>query len=183
MPFRITIEKEFQGEFWTNVYHTGAATLADAITAGNEIVALERVIHLSNILFTKMRVDDGVPNTDNYQTATLNVFGTAPANTGETVMLPLFNVVRVDFTVAGGRPSRKYLRGCMTEQHAGARNIEASYVEFVRANYAAPLESTVNYVDEDGNLIVGASVHPRVGMRQLRRGSKKKNTPSSPIPV
>lgn len=183
MPYRITIEKEFQGEFWTNVYHTGAATLADALTAGNDIVAAERAVHLNNILFTKMRADDNVKNTDNYQTVALNVFGLAPANTSESAMLPLFNVVRVEFSVAGARPSRKYLRGCLVELHGGVRNLEASFVEFIRTSYAVPLESTVNYVDESGNIIVGASVHPRIGMRQLRRGGKKNSTQSSPTPL
>lgn len=95
-------------------------------------------------------------------------------------MMPLFAVLRVDLTVVGSRPSRKYLRGVLAENNTdGPYNLVASAVTSFTNLYAAPLAGVAGLVDVDGEEITGAVVYPKVGMRQLRRGSKKKVIPST----
>lgn len=179
MPTRITIEKfaPSLGEYWTNIYwHPGS--LAEAGVAAAAIAEAERSRTWNGVTFTKWRVDDGVQNTDNFATTIMNTLG-------EIVMpdpMPLFVVARIDFTVAGnGRPSRKYLRAVLDEAKVSGMKISADAVANLTA-YAGEVGST-GVCDVDGQDIVGGACNPNVGMRQLRRGSKKKATPSSGTPL
>src|SRR5215207_2253474 len=103
---RLTIEKMYQGEYWTNVYWL-STDLSDSAAAAVDILAAERAITLSPVLFTKMRIDDGVEDTDVFVTTSPNQFGLR--SPGGNEMVPLFNVLRVDFAAGVGRPSRKYM--------------------------------------------------------------------------
>lgn len=175
MPMRITIEKFLpsQGEYWTNVYWADFPTPAAAIPTAEDLVTAERGIHLPAVTFTKFRIDDGTPDTEIWETQVLNLQGLA-STTGE--MMPLFVVARVDFTVAGGgRPSRKYLRGVLTEEVVNGFLLNAGMLT-VLGSYAAAVAAAATH-DVDGQGITGGSAHPQPGMRQLRRGSKKKTTP------
>lgn len=177
MPVRLTVEKEFNGEFWTNVYWINEATVAGAMPAAAEIVGAERAIHWNQVLFTRYRVDDAVKNTDNYVTGIINGMGQVAF---DSQSMPLFVVLRVDFTVAGSRPSRKYLRGCLQESNVdGPINLVAASVNAWQNLYADRVANVATFGDVDGQDITAGRVHPRVAMRQLRRGSKKKVTPST----
>jgi hypothetical protein len=166
-------EKMLQGEYWTNRYIVAAATLGEATAAGNMIIGVERPIHAQNVLFTKYRVSDGVPDTDTYQVFNVNQYGTA--DHAGSPLLPLFNVLRVDFnTEGGGRPSRKYLRGCLAEIHIDFNTIRPADIAAWNTGYAAGMASLAAFVDVDGQQISGGSIYPFVSMRQLRRGSKRK---------
>jgi hypothetical protein len=166
-------EKLMQGEYWTNRYIVAAASLAEATAIGNQIVGIERTIHYTPVLFTKYRVSDGVPLTDVYQVFNVNLYGQGIGDVNS--MLPLFNVVRCDFnTAGGGRPSRKYLRGCMGEGQIQFNAIDPGTLTNINTNYAQGLVDLLGFVDVDGQEITSGSVYPFVGMRQLRRGSKRK---------
>jgi hypothetical protein len=169
------IEKMLQGEYWTNRYIIEAGTMGAAETIAGTIMGLEKSIHNTGVLFTRYRVSDGQPNTDVYQVTQANVFG---ENNGDgTSLLPLFNVLRADFTTAGGgRPSRKYLRGIIAESHVSFNSLNADFRANIAASYVNPLVNLVGYVDVDGQQIVSGSLYPFVGMRQLRRASKRKTT-------
>lgn len=177
---RLTIEKMYQGEYWTNVYWL-AGSVGDAGSPAAAIINAERAIHLDNVLFTKARIDDGVEDTDLFATIIINAFGLREFGTNQ--MLPLFNVLRVDFAAGGGRPSRKYLRGCLTESFVNFNTIETAQVTFFQTNYASVVAEVTAYQDVDAEDVTSGVVYPFVAMRQLRRASKKKTTPSSPTPV
>jgi hypothetical protein len=167
------IEKMYLGEYWTNRYIIAAASLVDAATVASQIVGAERAIHMLQVLFTRYRVSDGAPNTDVYQVNNLNSYGTVDAET--QYILPLFNVCRCDFNVAGGgRPSRKYLRGVYSEADISYNSVNAAKVAAIQTNFVNPLVALAGYVDVDGQEIVAGSVYPQVAMRQLRRASKRK---------
>lgn len=177
---RVTIEKMYQGEYWTNVYFLSSG-IADALTSANALVAAERAITLSGVLFTKLRVDDNTEDTDIFYTAPINLFG--QNTTAGAQYLSLFNVLRVDFAAGAGRPSRKYLRGTLWEAAVNFNTIDPLIVTDWQTNYANVVAGLADYVDVDGDPITSGLVYPFVGMRQLRRASKKKTTPSSPTPV
>lgn len=176
----IDSEKMFQGEYWTNRYIVAAADLAAASAAGNAIVGHERAITRTDVLFTKYRASDGQPDTDIYQVYNVNDFGTKAPN-GD--MLPLFVVARFDFNVAGGgRPSRKYMRGVLSEGEITFNTIAGTAVTLLNTNFATPMADLAAYVDVDGQAISDGQCFPFVSMRQLRRGSKRK-APSGGTPL
>lgn len=168
----VDTEKLYQGEYWTNRYIVAAADLMAAHSIGNAIVGLERTITHVNCLFTKYRTSDGVPETDVYAIQNINLFGQRNPN-GE--MLALFNVARFDFNVAGGgRPSRKYMRGVLTEDVVQFNTITSAAITELNNGYATPLAALAGFVDVDGQEITQGALYPFVAMRQLRRGSKRK---------
>lgn len=175
MPlFSVDIEKELAGEFWTNRYVVLATDLAQAVIEGGSIYGMERVIHQAHVLFTRYRTSDFDPGTDNYQITVLNEFGLRTTDDS----LPLFCVIRIDFTaVGGGRPSRKYLRGPVKKTDAISGTLTSGAITFFETNYATPLANLNAYVDVDAQPISSGQVSPRVGMRQLRRGSRRVTTP------
>lgn len=172
--FNLDIEKELDGEFWTNRYILEAGSLGQASADGQNIVNFERAITSSQVTFTRYRVSDQVPLTDVFQIVALGVLGLRVL-TGP--LLPLFNVVRVDFTAELGRPSRKYLRGVLGEDDIVFNSIAQPTQVLVFDLYALPLFQSTVFVDVDGQALVGASVIPNVAMRQLRRGSRRRQTP------
>jgi hypothetical protein len=173
--WQVDIEKELFGEYWTNRYIVEGATMGAADLIGADITAIERTIHGSEITFTKRRTSDGVPGTDTYMVVPLNVNGTRTNATGEA--LPLFNVFRVDFQATAGRPSRKYIRGPVFEGDQAGGDLLAGTMTFINTNYAAPLAALTGYVDVDGQELLSGAVQRKVGMRQLRRGSKRRLLP------
>jgi hypothetical protein len=180
MPlFSLDIEKRLNGEYWTNRYILDRTDLGAATNSGGDILAAERTIHASFVEFTKFRVSDTVVNTDVYQVIQVNAFG---QRTQSQEYLPLFNVVRVDFNVAGGgRPSRKYLRLPIDELEQSKGILEPTYVAYIQANYADVIAGYTSYVDVDGQVIDSGRVSVNVGMRQLRRGSKRRLLPIIPV--
>jgi len=171
---RITIEKfnSTQGEYWVNVYWT-AGTIGDAGPVAAALIAAERALYYPSVTITKARIDDGVPNTDLFSTVVVNQAGTRGAAADP---LPLFAVGRVDFTINGqGRPGRKYLRGFLQESDTSNFVLTAGAITALQTYADAVVAAGVT--DADGQAIVDGSPMPAIGMRQLRRGSKKKATP------
>lgn len=180
MPkWSVDIEKLLRGEYWTNRYWVKDDNMAQALISADMLYTSERAIHKNNVLFTKLRVSDGLPNTDVYQIVNLNTFGVQVPQGDE---LPLFCIVRVDFnTEGGGRPSRKYLRLPLNDVNMVAEGkLDTEFIGGIMEYYATPLVGFASYVDVDEQNIVSASVWPWVGMRQLRRGSKRKLEPILP---
>lgn len=170
-PYQVEIEKYYNGEYWVNRYYVNGASLDDAVSAGAQIYAVERPLHGSNITFTKMSVRTTAKGDYIYQTTVLNTMGTN-ANSGSE-MMPLFVVLRVDLGVAGSKPSRKYYRGVLRENDVSAMTITSTsgFNTLVGA-----LANIAALCDPQGQDIISAVASPNVGMRQLRRGSKKKST-------
>lgn len=178
MPiFQIDIEKRMGSESWTNVYYVNTPTLADAATFGPEIVACERTFHSIFVNFVKLRARDRVIGTDLFFILPMASVGII--NAAAPQILPLFNVLRVDLLVGQGRPSRKYYRVAVD---AGALVANMSWATSYTIIAAQNISTLINdnegiLVDTDGQPLLGASVQPVVGMRQLRRGSKRRQQP------
>jgi hypothetical protein len=166
-------EKLRSGEYWSNRYIIDATDLAAAVAIADGIYDIERTVHQPGVTFTKYRVSDMVAGTDNFVVIPKGEPGLLSL-TGEP--LPLFNVVRVDFGTGSGRPSRKYLRLPLSEGVQANGVLDSVFVTTIRDNYASPLMNHVGFVDVDGEQIISNSVHPEVGMRQLRRGSRRRTT-------
>lgn len=170
----IEIEKVLNGEYWVNRYFCSEAIGAADNTA-NAILNAERQIHFAPVTFTKMSLRTVTEGDEVYATAPINLPGLADLMGGQ--IMPLFVVARVDFQAQVGRPSRKYLRGVLDEAQVTTFDIGAPRVASINGNYASVVAALAGFCDIDGDDIIAGSVSPKVGMRQLRRGSKKKSVP------
>jgi len=175
--YYVDIEKAYQNEFWTNRYVIAASSPSAGAATADSLVAVERTLHYTPILITRYRISDDVPLTDNYFIKTVNLAGQSVV-AGD--LLPLFNVLRCDFNVvSGGRPSRKYFRGCLLEADITFNDLVAGALTN-RQNQCNQFITIQNFLDVDGQTFASASVSPKVGMRQLRRGSKRKAPTAGP---
>lgn len=168
------IEKQIGEERWTNRYILDSVTLAGAHAVALQIVALERAVHSTAVTFNRVRTSDQVQNTDVYAVDDLGTLGQQVYG-GE--YMPLHNVAVVDFNTSEGRPSRKYLRLPFYEEHNVNGNVSQALINLLMTSYATPLLNINSFVDVDGQEFFSASVKRRVGMRQLRRGSKRRVQP------
>lgn len=179
-PYQIEIEKVYNGEYWVNSYYSDAASLAEAVTLSTSLVAAERAVHGGAVTFTKAMVRTTAEGDDQYVNVPINANGQAAL--GGT-MVPLFVVVRVDFGAAIGRPSRKFLRGCLGKDEVTVNGIVPEALARIGTNYVSPLVTLPGYCDIDGDALLNGAAFPQATNRQLRRGSKKKNILSTPTPV
>lgn len=178
MPvWQIDVEKRLATEFFTNVYHVDQASQADAIDAANLIVQQERLLHHVDIIVTKYRIAT-YPGPSEGTIYAVNL----PCSGASGAYLPLFNVLRVDFAVGVGRPSRKYYRIAIAEtsqENGEFTNAELTAYQGVIDDLMA-FGSSVGLVDVDSQPILSGNVFRQVGMRQLRRGSKRRLQPIIP---
>lgn len=172
----LEIEKVYQGEYWVNRYFL-SQSIGDGASTAAQILQVERNIHMSQITFTKMSLRTVAKGDFQYATTPLNLPGLGTLGTTANTV-PLFVTLRVDLGTAGGRPSRKYYRGVLYEGVVNTVTVENDFVTSMNTALA-PLAGLAGFCDPQGQPIVNVAVSPLVGMRQLRRGSKKKNTPSS----
>lgn len=180
MPlFSLDVQKVLRGEYWTNRYILDGASLLAVTGAAVTIVEAERAITSPDVQFVSYRVSDQVPGVDAYIVVPIGTFGTRVIL---TQALPLFNVLRVDFGVGQGRPSRKYLRGVLAEgDQTNYGELLLTTVSEMQTAYADVVAAVPEYVDVDGQGIVDGRIFGSVGMRQLRRGSKRKLLPIIPV--
>jgi hypothetical protein len=175
MPiYQLIIEKQFGTEFWVNDYYLDSADMAQADSDAQPIIDAERAITANGVQFTKYRISTVTPNDGIFANFALNVSG---LNNLQGDLLPLFNVLRVDITAVQGRGGRKYLRGVLGEGDITFNTIVPAAVSFFNTNYCNVLDGLTYLVKKDGTALADASVFTQVGMRQLRRGSKRRTTP------
>lgn len=181
MPtFQVDIEKVRDGEFWTNRYFIDRGTLAIANLAAEDIVAGERTFHRTGITFSKMRVRTTTPGDDAFITTPLS--GTGEVSPSGNY-LPLFNVVRADFSIVqGGRPSRKYYRvGLCGGDVEPGYTFNSSYVNLILTALTDMMDAVAAggspILDPDNQSWEAATVFPQIGMRQLRKGSRRRTEP------
>jgi hypothetical protein len=169
--YKVDIEKFYEGEYWTNRYLVDAVDLATAVLRGDALFLKEKGFHLNGVGFTKLRVSDSASNTDVYVTIPLNDFGVGGPMDNP---MPLFNCLRVDFPTGVGRPSRKYYRGVLTEASVSFNSLLSTAIAF----YNSALQDITDdgLVDPQGQPFTGFIVWPRVQMRQLRRGKRRRTT-------
>lgn len=167
----VDVEKRLGEEYWTNVYHLNAPSLADAEVAALAIVGRERSMHRDNVSFTKVRVRPKLLPAGGGTVVATGGTGQL-SSTGQNI-LPLFNVARVDFLTSVGRPSRKYFRLPIVANDAVNGTLNATITGIINT-YAAGMVGDARFVDPQGQPFIGSFVDTRVAMRQLRRGAKRK---------
>lgn len=175
--YKVDIEKSLGTEFWSNRYFVEAETLTAAQGLANQISTAELGVHTDLVVLTKFRVSTAAPGDDVYIVVPINIHGLM--GTTGAVPLPLFNVARVDFGVATGRPSRKYLRGGYTEGDINGNVFTSGTIGNLQT-YATTLAGLAGLVDESGQDFLFGVVFEKIAMRQLRRGSKQKARPIIP---
>ena len=174
MPvFQIDIEKRLNGEFWTNRYFTEADNLPVAVGSMDVFVAAEREFHGNAVEFTKARASSVQLGDTLFFTQVLGLFGQVPLDD----YLPLWNVIRVNFSILGKRPHYKLYRGCLSESNTLSGLIQPAALETVQAALEA-----LELINTSGTgTALGTGVpESRIRMRQLRRGGKRKKTPVLP---
>lgn len=178
MPrYKLLIEKQMLGEYWVNDYHFTATDLDDAESKAGPIIDAERAITGSAVTFTQYRISTVDPDDGIFRTLALNEPGEVSFVAS---YMQLWNVVRVDFAAASGRAGRKYLRGCLSEDSVQFDILTPAEVAAVQTNYCDPLVALGYLEKPDGVLLTDSVVNSKMGMRQLRRGSKRKTTPIIP---
>jgi hypothetical protein len=176
MPlFRMVVEKRLGTEFWSNRYIIQMAAI-NAVNADlAQIILCERSACTPEVEITKYGLSDLIPDNDTFMVVPVGLQGLRSG--ALATMLPLFNVARVDFTVEMGSPSRKYYRGLLVEgdiENAGS--LTDAFIDYVNENIAAPLAALDSFVDVDGQPFTGGACSAFVGMRQLRKGTRRRTT-------
>lgn len=172
MPtYRATVTKNIGTETWDNVYLVVADDLGLALVQALQAAAAERPLYPPFVFEKQVRVDDMVPNTDNFYTQALNLPGTRSVG-GSSEYWPLFNTARVDFTVGPGRPLRKYFRMPLFETDVSAGGLQSDVLALLDS-VSDTLVNTLAWVDPQGNSATSYAIYPYVQMRQLRKGSKR----------
>jgi hypothetical protein len=171
--WQVDIQKQLGTEYWTNVYHVNVPSQAAAVTEAQTIIYAERQLSMDNVTFVNYRVRPfpagGTPGT---------VYPIGQAGLSASAdYLPLWNTVNVIFTVGQGRPSRKYLKLPIPEVAQSNGIISSTYLASWGTAYSAALEGMANLCDSQGNPFLDVGILVNVGMRQLRRGSKRKLLP------
>jgi len=161
-------------EYWTNVYHVNVASLADALTEGYQLVDREKVIHHTNVAFDRIRVSAMPVSGGQFISAALVGDGLAPGPSD----VPLFVVARVEWTVGFGRPGVKMYRGALVEADIVGPTALTPEVRSFYATWAAETLVQVPTLQKmSGGVFTAGVLSPSPGMRQLRRGSRRRTTP------
>jgi len=179
--FKIDVQKTDGLFFWSNRYFVDSPDLGLAHSTAVEVIAeVESHIHNDRVTIDKVRTSTITPGDNIFLSTVLNL---ACDFADDAIPLPLFNVVRVDLTVGLGRPGRKFYR-----LNWGANRVVAGFkwdATSISSVTAAIDTMRVNadgagtpIIDEGGELWTDATGFQPIGMRQLRRGSRR---PTEPI--
>lgn len=167
------------GKEWSNSYWVQAVDLDEAQGFGSTIINAEGSIHRANVNFVRYRVSTAMPEDGVFVTVPVNFAGGLAIASGQ---LPLWDTVRVDFAVFGGRPSYKFLRLPLEELDQQDGVLTSFFANQVKTFYADVLGTitvggvvTSGLTDESGQAFVGITVHPRVQMRQTFRRRARRN--------
>lgn len=180
MPlFKIDIEKEFSNEFWTNVYYATSVDLGAAHLVAQGILQAERQFHKDVVLFTRYRTSTVLQGDFQYITSIANLNGLVGSSSPR---IPLWNVVRADMGDGGfKRPERKYYRLPLTEDEQDNGVLTNGVFTLVQQSLVNLLgDFAGEWCGPNSEPIVSVAVYPNVAMRQLRRGSRRRQTPVIP---
>lgn len=177
MPdFYIQTHKSHARGKWSNVYTTTAANLAELVVDMTAVMTeLELPILHPAVTLESIRFSSVTPGDDIYQIVPVGENGTS-TDTGD--MLPLFNCVRVDFVViGGGRPSRKYWKGFLTETLVNDMLITSGALGVIETRFNAAIADANDlghaFRDNDDQAWDSATAFAPVQMRQMHRKRRK----------
>lgn len=177
--FRVQIDKSIGAQHWSNDYLLTTTDLIAAEGFGVILMAMERSIHGSVVNFNYVRTSTTLKGDRSFNHNPINLTGQIDYSGFE--YLPLFNTVRVDLGTAGSDPARKYFRIPVLEVNQSNGQLTTAIMASITAQVQNILpggSNPVPLVTTKGNVVVNASVHPQVQMRQLyRRGKLKVRIP------
>jgi len=175
MPvYRVDIEKT-DDVYWTNRYHVNAVNPNEAFAAAQEIAAVERAQTASYITFTKARVSlAATVGVDDYTNIPLNYAGQRTA----TGVLPYFVATRIELYSGPGRPDIKYYKGMADPNDLNSPSVwKPAYLTTIGTGLCAALAGVEGLCNAQGLAYSTIAPAIKVGMRQLRRGTRKVTTP------
>lgn len=174
--YQLDVEKEINGEYWTNTYFVNALEgFTEAIGIAGVVTDAERTFHGTLVRFTKYRLSIPGEADDRFYTEPINAQGLL----GLSEYLPLFNTVRVDFPAGFGRPYRKFYRGCIDEATTNGGQINIASATAV-ALLSALGDIAGLIARKNGDFLGQGTIYPRIQMRQLRRGTRRRKNPILP---
>lgn len=172
--YQFDFQFHYETEYWTNKFYAICTDIADAQEFVNAVATFTPPSYPPSVTLDKARITP-LPFVKNvFADITLNKPGTAPAFSPA----PLFNVVRFDFSRQFGRAVHHYMRACFPASAMGPNQQFTAEYQGYNNLFAGHFADGPQIVcDKNGNAYENFSAAPSVGMRQLRRGSKRKAKP------
>lgn len=158
---------------WVNTYHVSAANDDDAMSIMQDIVAMEKAIHWSDIFFERVSVRQDSPLAGSGRQVALLGTGDRDA-TGEE-FLPSFCTVRIVLTDGVNRPDQKYFRLRINENENLSGLLSTTLIEFLEINFIATFIALSGVVSSSHVPYTGGTVVPQVQNRQ--RGWHRRTRP------
>jgi len=168
--FQVDIQTHISADYVSNVWHVNAASEADAMDQGVKLAHYHAALIPPAQTVDYIRVNS-VPNVSNtFISQTVSIPGTRT----DAPLAPPFNRFRILFFKGQGRPLVKFLVWPYRTDFAGDGFIPAT-IAYVNTNFIVPLldDPDVNLCSSSGVPVVSAVLSEKVGMRQLRRASKR----------
>lgn len=170
--WRIQIVKSLGMEVWSNDWLTDDVLMLDAQDLANELIAFEKSIHTTDVLFQYCRISSMIENDRVFRHFTINL----PGLVGAGDYLPLYCTVRMDMSTEDSDPCRKYFRIPVKESDQTNGAFLSGYMSTLGASIISGLATPgvlSHIVSGKGNSCDGAAIFPRVQMRQLNRRRRK----------
>lgn len=175
MPvYKLDIQFVYETEYWTNKLYVQAGSDGDAAQAANEIVGVLKTGIQNSVTIDKVRITPAPFSRDTF----IDIPFQTPGTGGTSAPAPLFNVVRWVFSPARGRGISHYFRGGVTPANIGPDQKFTTDAQTFNNNLVKALFDLPSVIcNKSGQPYFSANAAVRVGMRQLRRGSKRKTKP------
>ena len=167
--YQVDVQLNYYGEYITNVYHVDTPTIDAAAAAALDIVDIHAALVVATVNYNHVRVSSPTPADNVYLSIPINVPGTRSAGSQD---MPPFCRFRVDMSVGATRPLRKFLMSPQQDDCVGG-GLTPTAQTFVATNYCTPLVALGVVCSPAGLPVISAGVDQRVGMRQLKRASKR----------
>lgn len=149
---------------WVNTYHVSAANEDDAIAIMEDVVAMERAIHWSDVFFTRLSVRQDSPLAGSGRQVALTGTGDRDA-TGED-FLPSFCTARIILTDGVNRPDQRYFRLRINENENDNGSLSSTLITFLEVNFIATFIALSGVVSSSHVPYTGGTVFPGVQNRQ-----------------
>lgn len=169
--FQIDVQTRAGAIYISNMYHVVAVDLSDARDQALTIIDIQRATLPTFWSITAFRVATPQEADNQFVSEPVAIPGTR--SIGQA--MPPFVRFRVDFRQGFRRPGRKFLIG-VAEADSDGDTFTQDAIDYIRNNYVNPLLDAPGLVlcGPAGSLFVGGDLNKTVGMRQLRRASKRK---------
>lgn len=167
--YRVTLFKRIPDHAevkpWSNVYYTDVADLASALDSAETIADFEVTILKDYVEVFKVSAVQ--PELLHQPGSSKAVSYTGMVVGDFSLMLPLFNAVRIIMSDEVGRPSQKYFRCPLQEDEITSGTLTAPFIDDVNNNYCGPLLGYGNLRSNSGDEITDIRVQPSIQMRQV----------------